>query len=414
MRIELNSGGLASASSIPNFVDNLWDLVSQSQEIINTFQKVTQRTQGMNGGAGNLEDAVKQIQCRKKNEETKKSAISKTKNKVKDFKELALGIDAEVDIMVSKYKRDFYKKYPWSKPPPDEDEKKYYEKAAEWIAEQCQQVAEALKNAVNTVIEWSKSAADTLSKAWKNAREWFDEHVESILKVCIAALVVCTLVLVITVAPFSVAFIATMGLVGAGVGIGINCIATASEKGLENMTFDDYADALFKGTVKGTASGISNGVGLMYGPGWRFVAGEVMNVSANLLIEETEYFTEHGTVKGSSELVWNAVYEGTTNNIIDSALFAFGFKLGGGKTINTTKMLEKILFSSDSFKFSILSDAASTLLNNTIRTDVNRWLNIEIPDSFDFVNLDITSFSDTIKGTVKSWFKSTLKPTEVY
>ena len=105
------------------------------------------------------------------------------------------------------------------------------------------------------------------------------------MKLAIAALVVVCLVAIAVIFPGTIAaFIAIMGLVGAGTKAVVETVKTVSEKGVDNTTFDDVADSIFKGTIKGTASGISNGIGLYAGPGWRAEAVEFFKTGATILI----------------------------------------------------------------------------------------------------------------------------------
>ena len=220
------------------------------------------------------------------------------------------------------------------------------------------------------------------------------------------------------------AFIAIMGLVGAGTKAIAETYKTVNEKGVDNTTFDDVADSIFKGTIKGTASGISNGIGLYAGPGWRAVAGEFFQTGANILINETDYFIDNGTLEGSQDEVLKGIADGTVDNVFDSAFFALGCKLQGNEAIKdmtfnqilsyTKKDAMKKIMSKniDNIRWIAGGDIVAVHLNDLFK----RTLNISYENEYDYNNNDIIkiklngegvgeSLRDTFNETAKMWLK---------
>lgn len=423
MRVELNSGGLLSGIAVQDFQSDFDSLIDRSRRMISSFQAVKNFTYNMNGGVGNLQSAVDQIDARTSNEESKTNGLEGIQRKANSFIELTRKVDEKACGLVNRNKHEFYEVNPWSKPPQTEEEKKWYEKAGEWLCNAAQTISDGINNIKDTVVGWGKAAIDTISKAWNSAVEWFKEHAGSILKLAISALIVISLVAVIVLCPYTVpVFLATMGLIGAGTKVATELYETASDKGLGNVTFDDFADSVFKGTVKGTASGVSNGIGMYYGPGWRFVAGEFLESGANVLINETDYFIENGTLKGSGSKVWDGIREGAFENTFESAFFAVGSKIGGKVPINN--MHNQILFGSkENAASELLADNIRNIQWNIAGSNATKIINDELKErlnnSVDVVDINISgdgfgaSVADTIKGTLKTWLKNSLKPTEV-
>lgn len=417
MRIELNSGGLGGSAVISGFQTDFSSLISKSRRVVSSFQVVKTFSNHMNGGIGSLQNAVDQIDARMQQEEAKADALKTAQKKSEDFLELVHTIDEKVSILVNRNKHDFYNKNPWAKPPQEDKIKEYYDKAKNYVCKNIEKLKEGLKNIAKTIIKLNINFIDTLSKAW----DWIKEHAGSILKLAIAALVVVCLVAIAVIFPGTIAaFIAIMGLVGAGTKAVVETVKTVSEKGVDNTTFDDVADSIFKGTIKGTASGISNGIGLYAGPGWRAVAGEFFQTGANILINETDYFIDNGTLEGSQDEVLKGIADGTVDNVFDSAFFALGFRIkGNGAIKDVPKALSYIKKNTikeimskniDNIVWSAFGDISNIYLNNALK----KLLNIPDRNEYDdnnIITLKINgggigeSLEDTLKETAKMWLK---------
>lgn len=421
MRIELNSGGLGGSAVISGFQTDFSSLISKSRRVVSSFQVVKTFSNHMNGGIGSLQNAVDQIDARMQQEEAKADALKTAQKKSEDFLELVHTIDEKVSILVNRNKHDFYDKNPWAKPPQEDKIKEYYDKAKNYVCKNIEKLKEGLKNIAKTIIKLNINFIDTLSKAW----DWIKEHAGSILKLAIAALVVVCLVAIAVIFPGTIAaFIAIMGLVGAGTKAIAETYKTVNEKGVDNTTFDDVADSIFKGTIKGTASGISNGIGLYAGPGWRAVAGEFFQTGANILINETDYFIDNGTLEGSQDEVLKGIADGTVDNVFDSAFFALGCKLQGNEAIKdmtfnqilsyTKKDAMKKIMSKniDNIRWIAGGDIVAVHLNDLFKIT----LNISYENEYDYNNNDIIkiklngegvgeSLRDTFNETAKMWLK---------
>lgn len=233
MRIELNSGGLGGSAVISGFQTDFSSLISKSRRVVSSFQVVKTFSNHMNGGIGSLQNAVDQIDSRMQQEEAKADALKTAQKKSEDFLELVHTIDEKVSILVNRNKHDFYDKNPWAKPPQEDKIKEYYDKAKNYVCKNIEKLKEGLKNIAKTIIKLNINFIDTLSKAW----DWIKEHAGSILKLAIAALVVVCLVAIAVIFPGTIAaFIAIMGLVGAGTKAIAETYKTVNEKGVDNTT----------------------------------------------------------------------------------------------------------------------------------------------------------------------------------
>lgn len=157
MRIELNTGGLSSGAVISGFQTDFSSLQSKSQSMISALQAVKSFVHSMNGGVGTLQGAVDQVSSRQSSEDAKSSKLDEVASKANGFVELARRIDLEVGGLVNQNKNEFYDVNPWSRPPEPEREKKWYEKAYDWVCDRGREAAESIKKAWTSVKEWCSS-----------------------------------------------------------------------------------------------------------------------------------------------------------------------------------------------------------------------------------------------------------------
>ncbi|MCM1508177.1 MAG: DUF3482 domain-containing protein [Ruminococcus flavefaciens] len=326
MRIELNSGGLSTCAVLSDYHSNIGSFIKCSKRMVSTFQAVTNLTYNMNGGAGNLQGAVNQIEKRITVEEIKTSALETIEKKSNDFMELARQIDDEVSISVNKSKKEFYRVNPWSKPPQTEEEKKWYQKAGEWLCEKGQQIVEGIKSIKDAAINWGRSVADTISKAWNSAVEWCKEHKDALIKIAISVVVVVALG-VLAAATAGAGMVAIAGILdlafkGAIIGgvVGATMSGATSGykyykengtlKGAGGQIFDSAASGMLSGTVTGAATGAASGVGttlmtvgnVSKGAAItsQILAGGVANGAGNAGVTALNYYFENGTLDGSA------------------------------------------------------------------------------------------------------------------
>lgn len=325
MRIELNLGGLSTGMVLSDYHSNIGSFIKCSKRMVSTFQAVTNFTYNMNGGVGNLQGAVNQLEKRITAEETKTSAIEKVEKKSSDFIELVKRIDIEASVAVNRSKNEFYRVNPWSKPPPSPEEKKWYQKAGEWICDKGQQLIDGITNIKDAAINWSKSVADTISKAWNSAVEWCKAHKEALIKIAISVVVVVALG-VLAAATAGAGMVAIAGILdlafkGAIIGgvVGATMSGATSGykyykengtlKGAGGQMFDSAANGMLSGTVTGAATGAASGVGttlmtvgnVSKGAAItsQILAGGVANGGGNAGVTALNYFFEHGSLEGS-------------------------------------------------------------------------------------------------------------------
>lgn len=134
MRIELNSGGLGGYASIATMQSDVTSLLNQSSTVLSALKSVKNYTYNMNGGVGNLQEALNGIETHIQKTECKQSNLNDAKNKINSFIKLVRNIDKNISDIVNKNKEEFYRVNSWAKPSVQGIEGNWYEKVYSWIS----------------------------------------------------------------------------------------------------------------------------------------------------------------------------------------------------------------------------------------------------------------------------------------
>ena len=276
MRIELNSGGLGGSAVISGFQTDFSSLISKSRRVVSSFQVVKTFSNHMNGGIGSLQNAVDQIDSRMQQEEAKADALKTAQKKSEDFLELVHTIDEKVSILVNRNKHDFYDKNPWAKPPQEDNVKKYCDKIKDYVCKNIEKLKEGLKNIAKTVIKLNKDFIDTVSKAWDNVKNWYEENKDFIKQVAIEIAIGAA---VIGLAALTGgASLAITVAIGAGVSAALGAGGGALEYYMENGTMKGASKKIIGDAAKGFMTGAISG----YVGGEVAIAGKTMNLGKGL------------------------------------------------------------------------------------------------------------------------------------
>lgn len=272
MRIELNAGGLGGAVAISGFHTDFSGLISKSKKALSVFQVVRQQSYNMNGGIGNLQGAVNEIETRISAEETKVSAIETVEKKTNSFLELAIKTDIQASIQVNKSKNEFYRVNPWAKPPAPPEEKKWYQKAGEWLYNRGKDIIDGTRR----FISW---AGDTIKKAWNGLVDFCKAHWKEIL-IGLAAITIGAVLTAITgggAAAFLPALLAGLksaaiaGLISGGINsiISTTTAIINGESINAGTIFSSFGDGFASGFMFG---GIMAGCSMTISSGFRIAA----------------------------------------------------------------------------------------------------------------------------------------------
>lgn len=169
MRIEISAGGIGYGTSVMEFSSVFDGFLSNTDSVISCFKTIKNETYSLSGGAGNLQTALDNLESRVRTEEALKESAVLAKAKSDSFLSLAQRIDNQVASDVKKNRNEFYSVNSWAKPTTSNEEKKWYEKAWNWLCKTDKVIAGVL------LAPWV-IANDLAHKLWSSAVEYYKEH----------------------------------------------------------------------------------------------------------------------------------------------------------------------------------------------------------------------------------------------
>ena len=101
MRIEISAGGLSGGIAASAFQSDMKRYINKTDGMISSFKAVQSKTYNLNGGVGNLSDALSDVSRRISMEENRKRGAETVQNKSNDFFELAVRVDKDVAALVN-------------------------------------------------------------------------------------------------------------------------------------------------------------------------------------------------------------------------------------------------------------------------------------------------------------------------
>ena len=269
LRIEISSGGLGT--SVMDFQSDLTSFLFDAESMISSFKAVQNSTYSLNGGVGDLQSSLSQIESRIQTEEAKKLEAEHIQAKANDFIQLAERVDHQVESCVNQNKEELYYVNPCLKPSPSvTEEATWYERARLWLCGK----GEVFVEGVKTTWEWTK---DTAFKAWNGIVAYYSEHKKIIDTILIVAGAVAAIAAVVftgglALVPLlgalgvstataiaistAVAVVAVVSTVGSSV---LNIVDIWAE--IDNPVFNTFQKVL---NVVSTVSNITYSIGNIY------------------------------------------------------------------------------------------------------------------------------------------------------
>ena len=165
MRIEISAGGIGYGTSVMEFSSVFDGFLSNTDNVISCFKTVKNETYSLSGGAGNLQTALDDLESRVRTEESLKENAVLAKAKSDSFLSLAQRIDNQVANDVKKNRDELYSVNSCAKPTTSNEEKKWYEKAWDWLCDRAEDIKEGFLN-----------IGDSLRKIWNSVVEFYQEH----------------------------------------------------------------------------------------------------------------------------------------------------------------------------------------------------------------------------------------------
>jgi len=267
---------IAVYESAMQYQADMSSVIMDAERMIDSFKAVKQSTCSLNGGVGNLNSAVENIDKRILDEESKKESAIEIKNKTNDFLLLAKRIDNNVSALVNKNKEELYSVNPWLRPPePTTDDRNWAEKAWDWLCGKGEEFVEGTKKALKWV-------GDTAKKAWDGLVDFYEEHKKIIDTVLIVVGAVAAIAVVIgtggaALIPLLTAWGCSAGVATAlSVAVAVTAVVTTVASSTMNIidTWCEIDNPMFNAWQKGL--GIASTVTNLF-----YSAGTVYNTIKN-------------------------------------------------------------------------------------------------------------------------------------
>ncbi|MGN0537908.1 MAG: hypothetical protein ACI4M3_08040 [Acutalibacteraceae bacterium] len=150
MKIELNAGGLSGFVAIADFQIDMRSAYNKVEDVVEAFQSVRQSVCNLNGGVGNLQDALNDIQARINIETQRIEKIETVQRCTNDFLSLAITIDMRVARKIDSNRNEFYGRYAWSRPSVEN----VLENIWEGLKDFCDDVVDFLKDTKDMLVDW--------------------------------------------------------------------------------------------------------------------------------------------------------------------------------------------------------------------------------------------------------------------
>ena len=323
MRIELNSGGLDGLVAIAEFGFSIEALDDSLDAMISSFQAVKNAVNNLEGGAGNLSDAVSSLQKRIYTEENKKRNLSDFSGRFNDFLDLAVSIDREAAQHVTQNRDEFYRLNEHLRPAVDIEDVGWHPLRA--LGEALYDLGEFI---VETIVEYG------------------DEILTVVITVGAIAV---GIVVVVASGGAALAVIGGCALIGLGLGAGIAGYKSYQDDG------DVELWEVFKGAALGAAAGAAVGGSLVLGGSSSIVVKAFGAAGRDMALD---FFYQ--TVGGEGEVGFEGydlaqtIYTGVKSGVIS---FGFGmFSQTGGFEKFIGPAAQKMTSGTSSFLGRFISD----------------------------------------------------------
>lgn len=337
MRIEISSGSIGSGASVMEFQSGFENFLSSADSVISCFKAIKNETCNLSGGVSSLQTALDSIDSRIQKEETARESATDAREKTSSFLSLAQRVDSQVAHDVKKNRDEFYSVNAWAKPAPSTEEKKWYERAWDWLCKAGESIA------VGLLTPWI-IAYDAAKKLWNSALDYIKKNKLEVINWAVTILCIAGSIAIIALTGgASLLVIALVSAASAAIIAGARNVTSqyAINGSFDNFNWKSFVkDVLLSAVIGGATGALGASFGGLLTSGLSSTA-----LGSALLNSSSAYLRViAGTVIGSvSEVITGIVVRGVSHSIIGL--------VGGDFSINTISK-EMIDFSS------MLTDAA--------------------------------------------------------
>ena len=310
MRIEL------LRTSIPNMMDpretfkrvGLTMMKIDQEKVIDSFKAVKSKIYNMDGGVGNLQTAVEQLDERiNKVDSQRVEKINLAMQNLGAFLHTVRMADQRAAQTISASNALFYEANPWAIPPPPPKKKSVWQRIKDAFKKAGKAIAGAFKKAVDWVVDCAK-------KAWTATKNFIVKHWKAIVKIVVGIVVIAGLAALSVFTGGAAAplfLVAAKGAaIAAATGAAVTVVSGVVQGKSAGEIFDSCGDSILMGAVTGAVGGFAGAA-----------AGAVTSATGSQLLGE---LTKIGVEMGGKIIATGTNYLIDNNGSLDGYWDAHG------------------------------------------------------------------------------------------
>ena len=310
MRIEL------LRTSIPNMMDpretfkrvGLTMMKIDQEKVIDSFKAVKSKIYNMDGGVGNLQTAVEQLDERiNKVDSQRVEKINLAMQNLGAFLHTVRMADQRAAQTISASNALFYEANPWAIPPPPPKKKSVWQRIKDAFKKAGKAIAGAFKKAVDWVVNCAK-------KAWTATKNFIVKHWKAIVKIVVGIVVIAGLAALSVFTGGAAAplfLVAAKGAaIAAATGAAVTVVSGVVQGKSAGEIFDSCGDSILMGAVTGAVGGFAGAA-----------AGAVTSATGSQLLGE---LTKIGVEMGGKIIATGTNYLIDNNGSLDGYWDAHG------------------------------------------------------------------------------------------
>ena len=310
MRIELLKQSFCNLTDLQETYKRvgLTMMKADTEKVIDSFKAVKSKIYNMDGGAGNLQTAVEQLDERiNKVDSQRVEKVDLAMQNLGAFLHTVRMADQRAAQTISASNALFYEANPWAIPPPPPKKKSVWQRIKDAFKKAGKAIAGAFKKAVDWVVDCAK-------KAWTATKNFIVKHWKAIVKIVVGIVVIAGLAALSVFTGGAAAplfLVAAKGAaIAAATGAAVTVVSGVAQGKSAGEIFDSCGDSILMGAVTGAVGGFAGAA-----------AGAVTSATGSQLLGE---LTKIGVEMGGKIIATGTNYLIDNNGSLDGYWDAHG------------------------------------------------------------------------------------------
>ena len=378
MRIELLKQSFCNLTDLQETYKRvgLTVMKADTEKVIDSFKAVKSKIYNMDGGAGNLQTAVEQLDERiNKVDSQRVEKVDLAMQNLGAFLHTVRMADQRAAQTISASNALFYEANPWAIPPPPPKKKSVWQRIKDAFKKAGKAIAGAFKKAVDWVVDCAK-------KAWTATKNFIVKHWKAIVKIVVGIVVIAGLAALSVFTGGAAAplfLVAAKGAaIAAATGAAVTVVSGVVQGKSAGEIFDSCGDSILMGAVTGAVGGFAGAA-----------AGAVTSATGSQLLGE---LTKIGVEMGGKIIATGTNYLIDNNGSLDGYWDAHGkdILISGASAAGSAVGGELVSMGKD-----MLGDAMGGLTDNQFTDALKNgynWCKEQMPT---LTNMATTAAKDT-------------------